>query len=156
MKGYHSVEGDRRAQIDKGQKDANQARETNGVGGNLQTRVDVGDPPRKGEAAVARKGPSLPGCGHVEGDVAHNKEKQDDRSERVNAGDGNGIAEHIEKGEGGWIVQCVIDGRDAKYISYEENQAHETIEQEATHYGAWHHKASIFDLFRHVGCTVGA
>lgn len=60
----------------------------------------------------------LPGCGEVEGDVARNKEKQDDCSECVHAGHGDGIAEDIEKGVGGGIAQCVIVRRDAKYVGY--------------------------------------
>ena len=116
--------------------------------------MDIRYPPRKGKAAVARKGPRLPGCGQVEGDVARDKEEQDDGSERVHAGHRDGVAEDIEKGVGGGIAQCVVNGWDAKYVGYEEDQAHETIEHVATHYGAWYHETSIFDLFRHVGCTV--
>lgn len=118
--------------------------------------MDIGYPPRKGKAAVACKGPSLPGGGEVERDVARKKKKENDCSECVHAGHGHGIAEDIEKGVGGGIAQCVVDGRDAKYVGYEKDQAHEAIEHIATHYGARYHEASVFDLFRHVGCAVGA
>lgn len=97
--------------------------------------MDIGYPTRKRKATVACKRPSLPGGGEVEGDVAGNKKKQNDCSECVHAGHGHGITEDIEKGVGGGIAQCVVDGRDAEYVGYEEDQAHEAIEHVAPHKG---------------------
>lgn len=75
----------------------------------MKPRIDVCDPGAERETAVARKCPDLTGSGNVEKHVAGENEDQGKNAKCIEAGPGCGIAEDVEKGISGGVVECVVN-----------------------------------------------
>lgn len=80
----------------------------------MMTRMDVCDPGAEGEAAVPRERPGLTGSRDVKGNGAGENEEKEENTKCIEAGSGYGVAEDVEEGISGRVVEGVFDGCNAE------------------------------------------
>ena len=113
------------------------------------------DPFREGQAVVARERKRLPAGRCVEGDIGRDGEEQDDHGQGVDAPNRHGVAEDVQKGEAGGVVQGVFDRGEAEEVCDDEEEAEQAVQHEGPHHSFGHIHACVFHLFGHVGGCIG-
>lgn len=89
----------------------------------MKPRIDVCDPGAERETAVARKCPGLAGSGNVEGHGAGENMDQEKNAKCIETGSGCGIAEDVEEGIFGRVVEGVVNGCNAEKERDKEDEA---------------------------------
>lgn len=103
------------------------------------------------QTAISAEGPAHPGSCGENADICRERHDRYDAGHGGGARDGaRGVEKDLHVGITRWCLQCLFDvvqteQRDEKY-----GESQGSVYKDTDHDGAWHHKSSVFNLFRHL------
>ena len=149
-KGRHGEEGDRAANVDEAETDADTASNGNSILGDAALFVDLRDPIGEGKSLVSSEGPNIPcDCSKVR-HVGADKEKDYKCQHDCEPCVGHRLSKDVDDGVEGRVCESVIDNGDMVSDRDESREDQKEVDDVDAEHRLGYSFRSVLDLFRHV------